>query len=98
MQSSKVDRDMLFFSTKAGFLDSAALNKLLSRSVISQSDVVGGANCIHAACLEASLQTSLHDMHLEMVRQPAHLMACLAAATVSLEVPCNINACQWSIS
>ena len=67
MHSRKVGRDSLFFSTKAGFVDSLAMQELLSKRKISQTDVVAGAHCIHPACLEASLDNSLRDMHLDTV-------------------------------
>lgn len=67
MYSRKVARDSLFFSTKAGFIDSLTMQDLLSKGKISQSDIAGGINCIHPACLEVSLDNSLRDMHVDTV-------------------------------
>ena len=67
MYSRKIGRDSLFFSTKAGFVDSLAIQELLLKKKISQSDIGGGVHCVHPACLEMSLDNSLHDMHLDTV-------------------------------
>lgn len=67
MQSGRVARSMLFFSTKAGFFDSDSLQKLLSKGTIGHDDIMGGVHCIHPACLEMSLARSLQDMHLDTV-------------------------------
>ena len=67
MQSSKVSRDSLFFSTKAGFIDPAAKQELLSKGKLSQTDIAGGVHCVHPACLQVSLDASLQAMHLDTV-------------------------------
>ena len=59
-------RDMLFVSTKAGFMDTGLLHELLSSNTISKRDVVHG-HCMHPACLEASLNLSLQRLNLETV-------------------------------
>lgn len=75
MYSRKVARDSLFFSTKAGFTEPAALQDLLSRRRISQNDIDGGMHCIHPACLGASLDQSLRDMRLDTVSPLGHTFA-----------------------
>ena len=59
-------RDMLFISTKGGFMDQPLLDKLLASEKISKKDVIHG-HCIHPLCLEASLALSLERLNLESV-------------------------------
>ena len=67
MQVKRISRQMLFFSTKAGFVDATILQELLSRKAIGTTDIMGTVNCIHPACLEESLAVSLRSMRLETV-------------------------------
>lgn len=62
-------REMIFLSTKAGFVAAAQAKALLQNAAISDADLVQGIHCIHPACLEASLVRSLTNMHVETVSQ-----------------------------
>lgn len=67
LQHPGLKREMLFVSTKAGFLVSEALQKLVSKGRISQKDITAGSHCIAPACLEISLHRSLKALHLQTV-------------------------------
>ena len=60
-------REMLFISTKAGFMNETLLPDLLHKGRIKQTDVLSGSHCIHPACLEASLERSLKAMNIGTV-------------------------------
>ncbi|GAX79908.1 hypothetical protein CEUSTIGMA_g7348.t1 [Chlamydomonas eustigma] len=62
-----ITRDMLFLSTKAGFVDRHIVEPLLRSGILSSSDVVEGMHCIHPLCLQASLNQSLLRMNVESV-------------------------------
>eukprot|EP00798_Chlamydomonas_sp_ICE-L_P031592 gene31592-6786_t len=62
-----ITRDMLFISTKAGFVQPDMVKALIKEGKILPGDVAGGKHCIHPSCLEASLKQSLSRMHLEKV-------------------------------
>ena len=63
-----LSRDMLFVTTKAGFVDKATADALLQSRAVDAGDLVQGVHCLHPACLEASLKRSLARMHLVSVR------------------------------
>jgi hypothetical protein len=59
-------RDMLFFSTKAGYCTPSLLAQLLNKKLIKDTDVVDG-HCIHPACLKASIKGSLERLNIRTV-------------------------------
>ena len=63
----EIRRDMLFFSTKAGFVAAKHLQSLRAAGRIQEGDVLGGVSCIHPACLEVSLADNLRAMNLDTV-------------------------------
>ena len=60
-------REMLFISTKSGFMNDTLLPALLHMGRIKPTDVLSGSHCIHPACLEASLERSLKAMNIGTV-------------------------------
>lgn len=60
-------REMLFISTKAGFLQDDVKHQLIKQKKITEQDIVGGSSCLKPACLEASLQQSLNSLALDTV-------------------------------
>eukprot|EP01023_Acetabularia_acetabulum_P009371 TRINITY_DN14197_c0_g1_i1.p1 TRINITY_DN14197_c0_g1~~TRINITY_DN14197_c0_g1_i1.p1 ORF type:complete len:369 (-),score=55.37 TRINITY_DN14197_c0_g1_i1:334-1440(-) len=60
-------REMLFISTKAGFISNDIAGKLVKEGKIGETDIVSGLNCIHPACIIASLDHSLISMHIKTV-------------------------------
>ena len=61
-------REMLFLSTKAGFLSQADADSLLQSRAIDAGDLVQGSHCLHPACLDFSLKRSLARMNVGTVR------------------------------
>ena len=61
-------REMLFLSTKAGFLSQADADSLLQSRAIDAGDLVQGMHCLHPACLDFSLKRSLARMNVGTVR------------------------------
>lgn len=70
--SGMTGREMVFISTKAGYVSPELTQALLERRQIGDSDVVGGMHCMHSACLAASLARSLRVMNLDTVRLQQH--------------------------
>ncbi|DBB14762.1 TPA: hypothetical protein ACH3X3_004374 [Trebouxia sp. C0006] len=60
-------REMLFISTKAGFLQDEVKNQLLKSRDVAEGDVIGGSSCLHPACLQASLMQSLQSLRVNTV-------------------------------
>lgn len=61
-----ITRDMLFISTKAGFVDQPLVDRLIEAQSMTQQDVVSG-HCMAPAYIKASLEQSLERMNLETV-------------------------------
>lgn len=85
-------RDMLFVSTKAGFLETAALQRLLASGEVAAGDVQGGISCIAPACLAASLRHSLNALSLETASPSAfwkawHLLTYMLEAEDRMNIP-----------
>ena len=80
---SGLTREMVFLSTKAGFLSKADVDGLLQSRAMDAGDLVQGMHCLHPACLDFSLKRSLARMNVGTVRlRPVcGLMACRAAVT-----------------
>ena len=66
-------REMLFISTKSGFMNETLLAALLHKGRIKQTDVLSGSHCIHPTCLEASLERSLKAMNIGTVSWSVHM-------------------------
>lgn len=62
-----ITRDMLFVSTKAGYIESRLTAPLIKASSILPADVVEGRHCLHPRCLEASLKRSRERLGLETI-------------------------------
>ncbi|KAK9862643.1 hypothetical protein WJX84_010934 [Apatococcus fuscideae] len=62
-----IEREMLFVSTKAGFVAEHLLKGLRSAGTIQDSDMAAGSHCIAPACLRASLTQSLTSLNLQTV-------------------------------
>lgn len=62
-----ITRDMLFISTKAGFVTKALAADLMSSGKLMLADIVADVHCMHPAYLTASLDLSLKHMKLETV-------------------------------
>ena len=62
-----IERNMLFVSTKAGFMPSHLLTGLQAAGSLKESDVAAGSHCISPACLQASLTQSLTSLSLQTV-------------------------------
>ena len=60
-------REMLFISTKAGFLDQAILQDLLNKGKVQLREVAGGIHCISPSCLQASIDLSLQRLNIKTV-------------------------------
>lgn len=60
-------REMIFITTKAGFMSEQQWKPLIEGGKIKEHDVIQGQHCIHPACLEASLERSLKAMNIETV-------------------------------
>ncbi|DBB01812.1 TPA: hypothetical protein ACH3X1_000424 [Trebouxia sp. C0004] len=60
-------REMLFISTKAGFLQDEVKHQLLKGRDIAEGDIIGGSSCLHPACLQASLRQSLESLQVNTV-------------------------------
>eukprot|EP00879_Flechtneria_rotunda_P016525 GHRR01017294.1.p1 GENE.GHRR01017294.1~~GHRR01017294.1.p1 ORF type:complete len:503 (+),score=147.23 GHRR01017294.1:667-2175(+) len=61
---AEVTRDMLFISSKAGFLNTALKQELLDLKVATNADIVGGIHCLTRACVRASVTASLAKMRI----------------------------------
>lgn len=62
-----ITRDMLFISTKAGFVTDSVAQELLAKRALTSADIVQRQHCIHPAYLNASLALSLQRMNLATV-------------------------------
>eukprot|EP01025_Chloroclados_australasicus_P034166 TRINITY_DN3499_c0_g1_i3.p1 TRINITY_DN3499_c0_g1~~TRINITY_DN3499_c0_g1_i3.p1 ORF type:complete len:344 (+),score=27.12 TRINITY_DN3499_c0_g1_i3:638-1669(+) len=60
-------REMLFISTKAGFIADDLSKQLIKDGEIQKEDLVGGMNCIHPKCIRSSLERSLSAMRIKTV-------------------------------
>ncbi|KAA6425596.1 MAG: hypothetical protein FRX49_04493 [Trebouxia sp. A1-2] len=60
-------REMLFISTKAGFLQDEVKHQLLKSRDIAEGDMIGGSSCLHPACLQASLMQSLQSLRVDLL-------------------------------
>ena len=64
---SGLTREMVFLSTKAGFLSQADVDGLLQSRAMDAGDLVQGTHCLHPACLDFSLKRSLARMNVGTV-------------------------------
>eukprot|EP00195_Chlamydomonas_chlamydogama_P005244 CAMPEP_0202907644 /NCGR_PEP_ID=MMETSP1392-20130828/43368_1 /ASSEMBLY_ACC=CAM_ASM_000868 /TAXON_ID=225041 /ORGANISM="Chlamydomonas chlamydogama, Strain SAG 11-48b" /LENGTH=441 /DNA_ID=CAMNT_0049596647 /DNA_START=275 /DNA_END=1600 /DNA_ORIENTATION=- len=64
---SDITRDMLFISTKAGFVTRGFVDTLVQEARIRSDEVVQKSHCIHPECLRLSLLQSLERMNLKTV-------------------------------
>ena len=90
-----IQREMLFVSTKAGFMQDHLLKGLKSAGKLQDTDVAAGSHCIAPACLQASLTNSLTSLSLQTVRVRALLQLRSAQQRGHEVSDCITGACSW---
>lgn len=70
-------REMVFITTKAGYMSQQQWLPLVQQKKVKEDDVIKGQHCIHPECLKASLERSLQAMNIETVGPCMGAMASL---------------------